>query len=105
MQVNLSTDNHIDGGGRKDNYWSTIAQEKLKRYEDHITSLEIHLHCHNSSAKQGAEDKECKIEARLNGRPNQSVSCKADSVEKSIAGALDKMKNLLEHTYDKLKTH
>lgn len=105
MQVHLNTDNHIDGGGRKDGYWSEVALEKLKRFEDQVTTLEIHVKCHISGAKQGTPDKECTIEARLTGRPNQTTTCKAESVEKAISGALDKMKHLLEHSYDKLRTH
>lgn len=105
MQVRLNTDNHIEGGGRKDSYWSEIAHDKLKRFEDHISALEIHVADHNSGSRQGAADKECNIEARLNGFANHATTCKADSVEKAISGALDKMKNALEHTFDKIKTH
>lgn len=105
MQIRLNTDNHIDGTGRKEGYWSEIAHEKLKRFEDRISTLEIHLADENNGAKNGAIDKKCTIEARINGHSQQSASCKADSIEKAIAGALDKLKHVLEHTFNKAKAH
>lgn len=105
MQVHLNTDNHFEGTGRKEGYWSEVAHEKLKRFEERISTLEIHLADENNGAKKGAVDKVCSIEARVSGYSQLSASCKADSIEKAIAGALDKLKHVLEHTLDKAKAH
>lgn len=105
MQVHLNTDNHIEGTGRKEGYWNEIAHEKLKRFEERISTLEIHVADENNGAKKGAEDKTCTIEARVSGYSQLTASCKSDSVEKAIAGALDKLKHVLEHTLDKAKAH
>lgn len=105
MQVHLNTDNHFEGTGRKEGYWSEVAHEKLKRFEERISTLEIHLSDENSSAKQGVADKKCTIEARVSGYSQLSATCKADSVEKAISGALDKLKSVLEHALDKTKAH
>jgi hypothetical protein len=105
MQVHLNTDNHFEGTGRKEDYWSEVAHEKLKRFEERISTLEIHLADENNGAKKGAVDKVCSIEARVSGYSQLSASCKSDSIEKAIAGALDKLKHVLEHALDKTKAH
>ena len=105
MQITISTDNHIEGSDRMENYFSEVLNTSLKRFEDKITSLEVHLSDENSGEKGGLDDKKCVIEARVNGLPPQAVTNHAPSVELAIKGAADKMKKLLDHSFDKMRTH
>jgi len=105
MQITISTDNHIEGSDRMENYFSEVLNNTLKRFEDKITSLEVHVSDENSGEKGGVDDKKCVIEARVNGLSPQAVTNHAPSVEFAIKGAADKMKKLLEHTFDKIRTH
>ncbi|MXN92114.1 HPF/RaiA family ribosome-associated protein [Flavobacterium sp. Sd200] len=105
MNVTINTDNHITGSDRMENYFSEVLHNSLKRFEDKITSIEIHLTDENGSEKSSPDDKKCVIEARVNGMPPQVVSNHAPSVELAIKGAADKMKKLLDHAFDKVRTH
>ncbi|MFP9100315.1 HPF/RaiA family ribosome-associated protein [Flavobacterium sp. RHBU_24] len=105
MQIRVNTDNHIEGSNRMENYFDNVIQEKLKRFEERITNLEVYLADENSSDKKGTDDKRCTIEAHITGIKPLAVTNHADTVEKSVLGAVTKMKALLEHTFDKIKTH
>ncbi|MES2484330.1 MAG: HPF/RaiA family ribosome-associated protein [Bacteroidota bacterium] len=105
MQININTDNHIENSDRREVYFTDLLKEKLKRFEDNITALEIHVTDENSKDRTKIADIKCVMEARANGMKPMAVSCHADTVEKAIAGATDKLKHLLEHTFDKLKSH
>jgi ribosome-associated translation inhibitor RaiA len=105
MQININTDNHIEGSDRRETYFTEVLQQKLKRFDDHVTSLEIHITDENGKDRTAAADIRCLMEARVNGMKPMAVTCHADTVEKAIGQATEKMKHLLEHTFDKLKTH
>jgi ribosomal subunit interface protein len=105
MQIRINTDNHIEGSSRMESYFNTVIQEKLKRFEDRITNLEVHLANETSGERKGADDKRCSIEAHITGIKPLAVTNHADTVEKSILGAANKLKALLEHTLDKIQAH
>lgn len=105
MQVNIHTDNHIEGSDRRETYFTEIINQKLKRFDDYITSLEIYVTDENGKDKSGAADIRCQIEARISGKSPLSVTNHADTVEKAIAGAIEKIKHALDHAYDKMKAH
>jgi len=105
MQIQISTDNHIEGSDRMENYFSEVLHTALKRYEDKITGLEVHITEEKNSEKGTLADKRCLIEARVNGLAPQAVTHHAPTTELAIKGAADKMKHLLEHTFDKIRTH
>ncbi len=104
MQININTDNHIDGSDRLENYFSEVLNNTLKRFEDKITGLEVHIGDENADKTKGG-DKRCLIEARVNGMNPLAVTNHADTVELAVKGAADKMKHLLDHTFDKMRTH
>jgi ribosomal subunit interface protein len=105
MQIQIRTDNHIEGSERLENYFSEVLHTTLKRFEDKITGLEVHITDENSAGRSGNADIRCLIEARVKGHDPLSATNHADTVEKSIAGAIDKIKKVLEHTFDKMRTH
>lgn len=104
MQIQFNIDNSIEGHERTENYFAPILKDALKRYEDKITRLEVHLADENGE-KSTPDDKRCLIEARVANLKPIAVTNHADTVEKAIKGATDKLKNALEHSFGKLQSH
>lgn len=104
MQIQFNIDNSIEGHERTENYFAPILQDALKRYEDKITRLEVHLADENGE-KSTPDDKRCLLEARVANLKPIAVTNHADTVEKAIKGATDKLKNALEHSFGKLQNH
>lgn len=102
MQIQFSIDSKIEGHERTENYFSPIVQEALKRYEDKIVTLEVHI-ADDISSKSVQDDKRCVLEAHAAGLKPIAVTNHADTVEKAIKGATDKLKHALEHAFGKLQ--
>jgi len=104
MQVQVNTDNNIDG---RDEFVRRVEAEvegTLGRFADQITRLEVHLSDVNA-AKGGGNDKRCLMEARLAGRQPVAVSQQAATMEEAVDGAADKMKRSLDSTLGRLGGH
>lgn len=104
MIIEINTDNHIEGKERMDTFFSENLKTSLKRFEEKITRLEVHLGDENSE-KFGLNDKRCMIEARVAGHNPIAVTHHADTIEKAVSGATDKIKKVLDTTFDKMRTH
>jgi ribosome-associated translation inhibitor RaiA len=104
MTIQINTDNNVEGHERLKSYISDELRKTLSRFEDSITRLEVHLGDENSG-KVGFNDKRCLIEARPEKMQPVAVTFHSDSVEKAFHGALDKIKKVLETTYEKKRTH
>jgi hypothetical protein len=104
MIIQINTDNNIDGHARMKSYIAAELKKTLSRFEDKISRLEVHFGDENSS-KTGFNDKRCLIEARPEKMQPLAVTFHSDSIEKAFHGALDKIKKVLEITYEKMKTH
>ena len=75
-------------------------RDKLQRYEEHLTRVEIHLSDENA-LKTGPQDKRCKVEARMKGRDPMSVSYDAGELQQAIDGAMNKLTAVLERNIGK----
>ncbi len=104
MKIILNTDKNIPGDTRLEEYLSTLIEEELSHFSEHITRIEIHLADENGP-KNGQNDKRCTLEARLEGKKPIAVTCHANSVEQSVNEALDKLKNMLSSIMDRTKEH
>jgi ribosome-associated translation inhibitor RaiA len=104
MQVQFNIDSNIEGHERTENYFKPILAEALRRYDDKITTLEIHLSDENGE-KSSTDDKRCLIEARVANIKPIAVTNHSDTVEKAIKGAVEKLKHALEHSFGKLQNH
>ena len=104
MFIQFNTDNHIEGRERVEAYFSSQIETSLKRFEDQITRIEVHLGDENSD-KFGLDDKRCTLEARLAGIPPIAVVNHSDTIEKAVSGAIDKLKRVLDTTYSKMRNH
>lgn len=104
MHIQMNTDNHVEGYQRVEKYFSSMIETALERFDDKITGLDVHLGDENSD-KFGTDDKRCMIEARLAGIKPVAVVNHADTIDKAVSGAIDKMKKVLDTTYGKLRTY
>lgn len=104
MQIQINTDNHVEGHERMEIYFKEVITKSLKRFEDKITRIEVHIGDENSH-KSGDADKKCTIEARIAGMQPVAATNHSNTLEKSVDGAIDKIKKLLDTTFDKMKTY
>lgn len=102
MQIQVNSDNHIQGNIRLEQWVRSTVESTLERYDDSITRIEVHLRDENGD-KPGPHDKRCQMEARPKGHQPISVTHKAASLEQAIEGAAQKLNNALEHLYGKLR--
>ena len=104
MIIQFSTDKNISGSEKFNSYFSTLIEEALVRFNEKLTRVEVHLSDENGG-KEGPGDKRCLIEARIEGRQPIAVSNLADTHEKAVEGAIDKLKASLKTIIDKMNNH
>lgn len=104
MQIQINTDNNVEGNARMSAYFSEVLEQSLSRFDDQITRLEVHLSDDNAH-KEGGDDKRCLLEARLKGLKPVVVTHQAETIEIAVNGAADKLKNALENTIGRLRNH
>lgn len=104
MQINVNTDNNIDGSARMTAYFTDTLEDALSRFDEQITRIEVHLSDENAH-KEGSDDKRCLLEARLKGLRPIVVSHNAENMDFAVSGAIDKLIKSLESTIGKLRNH
>jgi ribosome-associated translation inhibitor RaiA len=103
MQVQVSTDNHVDGSQALIRRVEEVVQTALDRFGDRVTRVEVHFSDENSSAKGDEIDKRCAIEARLAGLPPMAVTHQAPEVDLALTGAVEKLARTLTKTLGRIK--
>lgn len=103
MQIQVNSDNHIQGNSRLNEWVRSTVESRLDRYEDGLTRIEVHMRDENGD-KPGPHDKRCQMEARPKGHQPISVTHKAASLEQAVEGAAEKLSHALEHHYGKQRS-
>ena len=101
MQIQLNTDDNIEGGEELSARISSEIHTRLDRFSQHITRIEVHLSDENAG-KSGVSDKRCLIEVRLEGRQPQVASDQAATLEGAYSVDAKKLQRVLESTLGKL---
>ncbi len=101
MQIQINTDNNIEGGEELSARVSVEIHNRLDRYSRHITHIEVHL-TDEDGDKSGGSDKHCLIEARLEGRQPEVASEQATTLEGAYSGAAKKLQHALATTLGRL---
>jgi hypothetical protein len=101
MQVQVNTSNGIENSETLERWAHEFVGDTLARFAQDITRVEVQLSDENSE-RNGAADKRCMLEARLNGRAPLAVSHHAENQDLAFRGAAQKLLHLLEHTFGKL---
>ena len=99
MQIQLNTDARIQGQDSLAAWVEGELEERLARFRDQITRIEVHLSDVNGE-RVGGDEKRCLLEARLPGRPPVAVSHSAGKVADAVHGAADKMLRALGRSRD-----
>ncbi|MGK0186449.1 MAG: ribosome-associated translation inhibitor RaiA [Verrucomicrobiales bacterium] len=101
MNIQINTDNHIEGSEEQA---EATVESTLGHLAEHITRVEVHLSDENSD-KGGNHDKRCMMEARLEGHQPIAVTDDAETIDRAIDGAAEKLKSSLDHTIGRLGDH
>lgn len=104
MTIQINTDKNLTVHEEYANQLETLLTEKLSRFDEHLTRLEIHLSDENGN-KEGIEDKKCLLEARLKGRQPIAISASGNTYDKAVNIAIDKLKASLDTIIGKLRHH
>jgi ribosome-associated translation inhibitor RaiA len=104
MTIQFNTSNNIHGSENMNTRLSDLIAEKLSRFSDYITRIEAHLSDTNGH-KEGLNDKQCILEARLQGLQPIAVTSNANSYDEAVTGAIIKLKSSLDSTIGKLRNH
>lgn len=103
MQVQVNTDNHVEGREKLIDHVEGVIRDAVDRYQDEVTHVEAHLGDVNGGEKSGANDMRCMFEARVAGLKNIAVKHQAESLHLAIEGAADKLTKALDSALGKLK--
>jgi ribosome-associated translation inhibitor RaiA len=95
MQIQFNTDNQVHGEESLASWAERELRERLHRFSDNITRIEVHLSDINGT-RVAEQDKRCRLEARLAGRQPLAVSHDADKVAEALYGATDKLVRALD---------
>ena len=102
MKIQFNTDKTINGDEKHEAHFTELIAKELKRFESHITRIEVHLSDENGK-KEGLKDIQCLLEARLEGIQPIAVSCKESTITAAVNGAIDKLKSSLDSTIGRLQ--
>ncbi len=95
MQILIRTDNHIKAHDALVERLTKATQHALQRFEQHITSVHLHLKDENGP-KDAPHDQRCVVEARLQHRQPVSASHQATSIDQAVDGALGKLARAID---------
>ena len=104
MTIQINTDKIIQGNEEFRAPFIAEISEKLSRFSQLVTRLEVRLTDQNGN-KDGANDKRCVMEARLEGRKPFAVTDNANTHEQAISGALSKLTTSLESIHRRMHQH
>ena len=101
MQIEVSTDNSINGSEALTNQIKGLVQHELAYLDEHLTRVEVHLSDANAG-KTGPDDIHCMLEARLKGQQPVVAKDAAGTVELATKSAASKLKSALDSIVGKL---
>lgn len=104
MQFQFNTDSSVMGTEEVATRIENQVRQKLARFEDRLTRLEVHVTDVNGR-KHGAGDKHCTIEARPRGGRPIGVTGKAADVDAAARIAAGTMAERLERLFGKAERH
>ncbi|AXK73607.1 hypothetical protein DWG18_07125 [Lysobacter sp. TY2-98] len=95
MRIEINHDKNIQFDESVERHVRQTLDNTLARFADQVTRVEVHLHDKNAE-RRGANDRQCLLEAKVEGRPPLAVSDDADSIGAAITGAAKKLQRRLD---------
>ncbi len=102
MQIQVNTDDHIQGGESLAKWIQDEASTRLSRFKENVTRVEVFLSDLDGS-KSGVNDKRCRAEARVAGRQPVTVTADADKMAAAFVAAVDKLERALDNDLGRAK--
>ena len=102
MQIQVHTDDHIQGGESLARWVQEEATAKLARFREHVTRVEVFL-SEVDGGKSGAADKRCVIEVRPAGRQPVATRAEAAKVADAFTAAVEKLVRALGDDIERAK--
>ena len=104
MQIQFNSDSSVMGTENVAERIEAMLHQKLGRFEDRVTRLEVHVSDENAR-KGGGDDKTCMIEARPRGGKPIGVTEHAAKVDDAARKAATTMAQRLERVLGKSERH
>ncbi|MBK8611140.1 MAG: HPF/RaiA family ribosome-associated protein [Chitinophagaceae bacterium] len=104
MIIQFNADNNLTVHEEFNNKLTKHITDKLKRFSEQITRIEVHLSDINGS-KQGQDDKKCLLEARLENRQPVAVNAIGKTYEVAVDDAVDKLRSMLDTIIGRLQNY
>ncbi len=101
MQIQVHTDDHIQGGESLAQWIQQEAASRLARFRDHVTRVEVFLS--DVDGGKGPADKRCVIEARPAGRQPVATHAEAPKVADAFTAATEKLVRALGDDIERAK--
>jgi ribosome-associated translation inhibitor RaiA len=105
IKIQVNTGHNLEGTEALALWVEAEVRSALERFDDRLTRVEVHLGDESGDKDGGGADKRCLLEARPAGMQPVVVTDFADTVEKAIAGATQKMQSLLNSTFGRIDGH
>ena len=96
MQVQVHTDDSIQGGDSLAQWAQEEVNAKLARLKEHVVRVEVFFSSVDATKATGAPGKKCVLETRANGRPAIAVNAEAEKVKDAFTAALEKLRRAVE---------
>ena len=104
MDIQVSTDNNIQGDLRVAEVAENAVKNDLGHMSDWLTRVEVHLKDQNAD-KKGPENIRCTIEARPRGLAPLAASAEAVDIPAALKGAAVKLRGRLQSLHAKRDPH
>lgn len=104
MQFQFNSDSSVMGTENVAERIEAMMREKLARFEDRLTRVEVHVSDENAT-KGGSDDKTCTVEARPRGGRPVGVTEHASKVDDAARKAANTMAQRLERIFGKSEKH
>ena len=102
--IHIHADTQIDRDDGRDTRLEEQIRQRLARFEDRITDVEVHVSDVNGS-RGGNADLRCSMEARLSGIPPVAAVDEGDTIDRCVIGAAKKVVRALDHQLGRLNDH
>ena len=102
MQVQVHTDDNIQGGESLARWIQEESTARLARFRENVTRVEVFL-TDVAAGKASVNDKRCRIEARPAGRQPVTVTADADKTADAFTASIDKLIRALDTDLGRVK--
>jgi ribosomal subunit interface protein len=104
MIININTDSNIQNTELLKDHITSVVTDQLKRYQDRISRVEVHLSDQNAHKKTG-KDIKCTMEARPDGFDPMTVSEITENLHQSIKVATEKLVFKLQNEFERRRNY